>query len=107
MIDPRAHGACADGQTNDTAAIQGAIDEAHGRGGGRVCLAGGAFRAATLFLRSNVTLEVAAGAKLEAIADPELYPYIQPGVHSRMDTVPWRAFLTGEARCDSVHSFRI
>jgi polygalacturonase len=93
MIDPRAHGACADGRTNDTAAIQEAIDAAHAGGGGRVFLAGGVFRAATLFLKSNVTLEVAAGAKLEAIADPELYPFIQPGVCSRMDTVAWRAFL--------------
>lgn len=93
MIDPRACGASADGQTNDTLAIQAAIDQAHNGGGGRVCLAGGVFRAATLFLKSNVTLEVAAGAKLEAIPDPELYPFIEPGVHSRMDTVAWRAFL--------------
>ena len=92
-IDPRTHGARADGTADDGPAIQAAIDAAHRGGGGLVRLAGGVFRSATLFLKSNVTLEVARGARLEALPEPDRYPYIEPGVRTRMDTVPWRAFI--------------
>jgi len=92
-IDPRNYGARADGTHNDGPAIQAAIDAAHAQGGGMVRLAGGVFRSATLFLKSYVTLEVTKGARLEALPEPNLYPYIDPGIRSRMDTVAWRAFI--------------
>lgn len=92
LIDPREFGAAADGSTNDTQALQQAIDAA-AKTGGTVLLSPGVWRAATLFLKSHITLEIAAGARLEAIPEPALYPFIEPGIRSRMDTIPWRAFL--------------
>jgi len=69
----RDYGAAGDGRQNDQAAIQRAIDECHKNGGGRVLLSGGAFRAGTLYLKSNVCLEVDGSARLEAYGDIACY----------------------------------
>lgn len=61
------HGAVGDGQTNDTASIQAAIDTAHGAGGGTVLLtAGHTYLCGSLVLRSSVELHVERGATLQA-----------------------------------------
>ena len=57
-----------------TRAIQKAVDEAAGAGGGVVRLAGGDFVSGTIMLRSNVALEVAEGARLLASTDLADYP---------------------------------
>ena len=57
-----------------TAAIQAAIDAVSAKGGGTVLLAGGDFISGTIDLRSNVRLEVAAGARLLASLDLADYP---------------------------------
>ncbi len=92
-ITPREFGAVADGRTNDTVALQAAINKATAAGGGKVLLARGVFRSGTLHLKSNVTLEIAEGAALRALPEAELFPHIPIAHYSRMDTVPWRAFL--------------
>ncbi len=62
--DVRAFGAVGDGTTLDTAALQAAIDQCHAVGGGTVLMAGGSYLTGTLYLRSNVTLRVEAGAAI-------------------------------------------
>ena len=57
-----------------TAAIQKAIDECFRHGGGTVVVENGTFITGTLFLNSNVTLEIAAGATLLASPDTDDYP---------------------------------
>lgn len=57
-----------------TAAIQQAIDECYHHGGGKVVVENGTFIIGTLFLKSNVTLAIEAGATLLASSDVEDYP---------------------------------
>ena len=66
VYDVRTFGAKGDGQTLDTDAINKAIDAAAGDGGGTVRLTAGTYPATSVHLRSNVTLEIAAGATLLA-----------------------------------------
>ncbi|MBN2296451.1 MAG: right-handed parallel beta-helix repeat-containing protein [Pirellulales bacterium] len=71
-------GAVPDGKTDNTAAIQKAIDTCAKAGGGTVRVAGGAFMTYTLYLRSNIRLEIEAGASLDGGPDPALYPEFKP-----------------------------
>lgn len=64
VVNVRDHGAVGDGSTVNTQAIQRAIDECHDSGGGRVLIANGNFVTGTLFLKSNVILQVETGASL-------------------------------------------
>lgn len=52
-------GAVADGVTLDTKAVQNAIDECYNAGGGKVYFPAGEYVLSTLFLRSNVQIEIA------------------------------------------------
>jgi polygalacturonase len=81
ICDPRSLGAKADGQTKDTAALQGAIDQCS-KGGGVVELTAGTYLSAPLTLRSHVHLVLDQGAKLLGSQDMEDYPI-------RTDA-PWR-----------------
>jgi hypothetical protein len=92
IYDVRQYGAAGDGQADDTRAIQSAIDAA-GQTGGLVELPPGTYVTGTVFLRSNVTVRVAAGATWRGLADPSAYPDIDPVIPSRMDITPWKAFL--------------
>lgn len=96
-------GAKADAITNNTNAIQAAIDECSSKGGGKVELSEGVYLSGGLILKNNVTLSINTGSILKAIADISLYKLIQSSVISRMDVVPWRAFI----RADSQHDINI
>jgi polygalacturonase len=70
------HGAVGDGQTLNTRAIQAAINACPP--GGVVRLPAGVFLSGALFLKSDMTLEIAEGGVLKGSADPADYaPFIR------------------------------
>ncbi|GLO56947.1 exo-poly-alpha-D-galacturonosidase [Pseudomonas putida] len=78
LFDVRHYGAKGDGQTLDTAAIQKAIDAC--TVGCKVLLPAGTYKSGALYLKSNMTLEIAEGATLLGSERAEDYPrdgYIQ------------------------------
>ncbi|GAB2799487.1 glycoside hydrolase family 28 protein [Rhabdobacter roseus] len=72
--DVFATGAKGDGKTMDTKAIQSAVDQCHQAGGGKVYLHNGTFLSGTIYLKSNVTLYVEAGATLLGSGNADHYP---------------------------------
>ena len=80
--DVAKYGAVGDGLTKDTAALQRAIDDCATGNGGVVVLAKGTFLSGTLFLRSDVTLQVVKGATLLGSRDDADYPLLSPPTHN-------------------------
>ena len=68
------HGAVADGQTINTRAIQAAVDECAGRGGGTVLVPAGMWVTGSVALKSHVTLRLEAGATLRGSSSLDDYP---------------------------------
>src|SRR5699024_4329434 len=60
-----------------TAQWQRAIDEAAAAGGGRVTVPAGVHRLGALRLRSGIELHLEAGALLQFVPDPALYPAVE------------------------------
>lgn len=69
LIDARDHGARGDGRTIDSTAINAAIATATRSGGGTVLIPAGRYLCFSIQLKSDVTIELAKGAVIEA-ADP-------------------------------------
>jgi polygalacturonase len=61
----------------ETAALQAEIDAAAQAGGGTVVVRSGVQRTGALRLRSHVELHLEAGARLEFVPDPDLYPPVE------------------------------
>ncbi len=76
-FDVAQYGAKPDGSTDNTAAIQLAIDECSAKGGGRVTVSGGVYITYTLNLRNNVELHIERGATLKGGEDPFKYPLFE------------------------------
>ncbi|MBO9607849.1 MAG: right-handed parallel beta-helix repeat-containing protein [Paenibacillaceae bacterium] len=70
-FDIVAYGAVGNGAVKDTVAIQKAIDECGGKGGGTVYFPAGEYLTGTLVMRDRVTLHLEAGAVLVSSADKE------------------------------------
>jgi alpha-L-rhamnosidase len=73
-VEVTAHGAAGDGVTNDTAAIQGAIDACAAGGGGDVVLPTGRYLSGSLTLKSGVRLVVTPEATLLGSTSMADYP---------------------------------
>jgi|SRR6218665_434540 len=80
LYDVTAYGAIGDGVTDNTIAIQKAIDEC-AKTGGKVYFPGGKFLTATVVLKTNVTLHVSANAIILGHTDTKRYPYQDAGIH--------------------------
>jgi polygalacturonase len=92
------YGAKADGKTNNTVAIQKAINSCNLHGGGKVELANGTYLSGTLELKSNVALDIAFGSTLKAISDSSAFRYFKSSVVSRVDLNPWKAFIHADSQ---------
>ena len=92
----RDDGAVADGKTLCTAALQRSIDRCAEAGGGTVFFPAGTYLSGTLVLKSNVTLELDAGATLLGSSDPKHYPPREPAVPSYTDNYVRQALIAGE-----------
>ena len=77
IFDVHDYGATGDGSTNDTAAIQNAINACTGTGGS-VLLANGNFVAGTLYLQSNTTFFIDYSASLNSTGNGNDYPKQSP-----------------------------
>lgn len=80
VVSILAHGAVGDGRTLNTKAIQAAIDACPP--GGTVLVPEGRFLSGALFLKSDLTFEVAKGGQLRGSADPADY---RPMVRNRFE----------------------
>ena len=72
-LDVTKYGAVGDGTTLNTAAIQKAIDSCPA--GGTVVIPAGIFKTGSLWLKSDMTLEVQKDATILGTEDPSCYPY--------------------------------
>jgi hypothetical protein len=78
-ISVRDFGATGDGVTLDSAAIQAAIDACAANKGGTVYFPAGDYLTGTLILKENVTLKLAAQARLLGSTSLQHYPEMQAG----------------------------
>ena len=76
VCDVRDYGASGNGKTKDTQAIQKAIEACAQKGAGVVYFPPGSYLSGTITLRSNLTLDIEAGATLLASPDVEDYPLL-------------------------------
>jgi hypothetical protein len=101
IYNVRDFGAKGDGTTLDTAALQSAIDACTRDGGGTVLVPAGVFHIGTVELKSNVTLHLAAQAKLLGSADGKQYHAAEAipltGPHTIGDG-NWALIFAAEAR---------
>jgi polygalacturonase len=79
LFDVRQFGARGDGKTLDTAAIQKTLDQCGRAGGGVVRLTAGTYLSQPLTLRTRTTLQIDAGAILQATDNREDFSAQKPG----------------------------
>lgn len=96
LYDVCAFGAKADGETLCTPDIQGAIDACSGDGGGTVYLGPGKYLSGTIYLKSGVTLRLAAGCVLLGSTRLDDFPVTIPAYRSYTDNYTERSLIYAE-----------
>lgn len=96
VFDASTFGAVGDGRAIDTKAIQAAVDACARAGGGTVYLRAGRYLSGTVYLKSNVTLHLAAGAVLAGSTNLADYPVTIPALRSYTDTYTDKSLLYAE-----------
>ncbi len=92
-VSVMSYGAVGDGVANDRAAIQAAIDAVNTAGGGTVNLPGpNTYLTGDITLKSNVTLNIEAGAVLLESQDPADYAHSQVFGRLKSGAIPWNAW---------------
>jgi len=92
-------GAKSDGVNDNTPFIQAAIDSCSNHGGGIVELSkAGIYLSGTIHLKNNVSLEIFPNVTLKAIENSNALKKIQSSILSRMDVVPWKAFICADTQ---------
>lgn len=89
MITIKQTGGVGDGRTDDTEAIQKAIDLCHEAGGGVVFVPPGTYMAGPFFLKSSVHMQLDAGATIKAIVDFQLYQDYSAYGENRSEGTCW------------------
>jgi polygalacturonase len=95
IFNVTSYGAKADGITLDTKAIQSAINDA-AVNGGRVVFPSGKYLSGTIFMRSNVTIELIEGAVLLGSTNISDYPDTIPSLKSYNDVFLTQSLIYGE-----------
>jgi polygalacturonase len=83
------HGAVGDGETNNTLALQAAIDAAHDSGGGKVIVPPGRYVTGTLQVKSHVHIELLPGSQILASLNYDDFPSLPskyPAYKGAMET---------------------
>lgn len=89
-------GAKGDGLTLNTKSIQSAIDACAQSGGGIVTIPAGRFISGTIFLKSNITLNLEPGAVLQGSKNINDYPVSVPKIRSYTDSYTNKSLIYGE-----------
>ncbi|MCC6823989.1 MAG: glycoside hydrolase, partial [Verrucomicrobia subdivision 3 bacterium] len=95
-LNARDCGAAGDGVQLDTPAIQAAVDQCAAAGGGTVLLESGTYLSGTIYLRSKVTLRIAAGATLLGSTNISNYPHNISAIRSYTDNYVKQSLIAGE-----------
>lgn len=106
VLDVAEYGAKGDGTTDDTAAIQRALDDASARHG-TVAFPRGEFLTGALFVRSNTTLRIDEGVTLKAIQADTSWPNVStayPQIQTRVQGVEmqWAAAIINIDHAENV-----
>jgi len=94
-------GAVDDGKTLNTQAIQSAIDQLAGKGGGTVVIPKGCFLSGAIFLKPKVNLHLEKDAILLGSTNIEDYPSMPTRIEGH--TQVWRPALVNAIKCDGLH----
>ena len=96
IYDVRDYGAKPDGKTLCTKSIQKAINECAEDGGGTVYFPPGTFLSGTLYMKSNVTLNLDTGSTLLGSTDLKDYPSTVQAFRSYTDNYTDKSLIYGE-----------